>query len=597
VRGLLLVRRGMPDGRDYAYAEAHRTPVYELGVSVETIREQRKITCDVLVVGGGIAGCFAAIKAREKGASVLLIDKGCAGKSGQSPYAGSFMVFNPAWGHDLPAWMDLVNRTSEYVNNRAWTELTITQSYDRYRDLLQWGVRFAGSSEENPTRFPAPSGVTEQLRFEEDRHGDYVQILRRQVRKSGARILDRIMLTELLKTDNRVFGGIGISVDEPVLYVISAAATVLCVGACGYKPAAYPPIVQLTGDGEAMAYRAGAEILGKEFVDTHISRVDIPVGIPNMLGRKQPVPPALAGLDGPKRGRTLYNAEGKPLPPRPEGGSKYTFTYLETEFEAHAGRAPIYTDAPDGEREMVGGACLGMSLRKADGLWPADLQGRSTLPGLFAAGDALGTMQNGSAYALTGSALANGAVSGALAGSAAAEEALRIGHATIPEEETSRAAQYVLEPLARKGGFSPQWVTQLLQNTLMPYFVSYIKRADRLEAVLSLVLYYREQLDPKLFARDLHQLRLAHETRSMLLSAEMRLRSALFRTESRGNHYREDFPCRRDPDWLAWTKIGLNNGKMELSKVPIPEIWHPDLNLPYLERYPYRFPGETEPGN
>jgi hypothetical protein len=83
----------------------------------------------------------------------------------------------------------------------------------------------------------------------------------------------------------------------------------------------------------------------------------------------------------------------------------------------------------------------------------------------------------------------------------------------------------------------------------------------------------------------------------MLLSAEMRLRSALFRTESRGNHFREDFPRRRDPDWLAWTKIGLNNGKMELSKVPIPEIWHPNLNLPYHERYPYRFPGETEPGN
>lgn len=560
---------------------------------METIWEQRQIRCDVLVVGGGIAGCFAAIKAREKGASVLLIDKGYVGKSGQSPYAGSFMVYNPAWGHDLQAWMDLVNRTSEYVNNRAWTELTITGSYERYLDLLQWGVRFAGNSKDEPTRFPGPSGVTEQLRFEEDKHGDYVQVLRRQVRKSGAQILDRIMLTELLRANNCVVGGIGLSVDDPVLYVFAASATVLCVGACGYKPVAYPPIVQLTGDGEAMAYRAGAEVLGKEFVDTHISRRDIPVGIPNMLGRKHPVPAALVGLDGPKRGRKLNNAEGNSLSPRPDGSSKYSFTYLETEFEVHAGRAPIYTDAPDGEREMVGGACLGMSLRKADGLWPADLHGRSTLSGLFAAGDALGTMQNGSAYALTGSAIANGAVTGALAGAAAAEEALSIGQVHIPEEEISRATHYVRGPIERRGGFSPQWVTQLLQNTLMPYFISYIKRADRLELALSMVLYYQEQLAPKILARDLHQLRLAHETRNMLLSAEMRLRSGLFRTESRGNHFREDFPSRHDPEWLAWTKIGQKDGKMELSRIRIPGAWHPDLSIPYFERYPYRFPGET----
>ena len=564
---------------------------------MEAIREQRQINCDVLVVGGGIAGCFAAIKACENGASVLLIDKGYVGKSGQSPYAGSFMVFNPAWGHDLQAWMDLVNRTSEYVNNRAWTELTITGSYERYLDLLQWGVRFVGGSTDDPTRFPAPSGVTENLRFEEDKPGDYVQVLRRQARRSGVRILDRIMLTELLKADNRVVGGIGLSVDKPVLHVFAAAATVLCVGACGYKPAAYPPIVQLTGDGEAMAYRAGAEILGKEFVDTHVSRKDIPVGIPNMLGRKQPVPAWLAELDGPKRGQRLINAEGGVLPVRPDGSSKYTFTYLEAEFEAHAGRAPIYTDAPDGEREMVGGACLGMSLHKADGLWPADLHGRSTLPGLFAAGDALGTMQNGSAYALTGSAIANGAVTGALAGAAAAEEALHIGQVRIPDEELSRAVHISLEPLERKGGFSPQWVTQLLQNTLMPYFVSYIKRADRLEANLAMLEYYQEQLAPRIIARDLHQLRLAHETRSMLVSAEMRLRSALFRTESRGNHFREDFPRRRDPEWLAWTKIGQKDGKMELCKVPIPEAWRPDLSLPNSARYPFRFPGETVAGD
>jgi succinate dehydrogenase/fumarate reductase flavoprotein subunit len=102
----------------------------------------------------------------------------------------------------------------------------------------------------------------------------------------------------------------------------------------------------------------------------------------------------------------------------------------------------------------------------------------------------------------------------------------------------------------------------------------------------------QEHLVPKLFARDPHELRLAHETKNMVLSAEMRLRSALFRTESRGNHYREDYPRRDDPDWLAWVKIEEEQGKMKLTKVPVPKEWWPDLSMPYQQRYPFRFPGE-----
>jgi succinate dehydrogenase/fumarate reductase flavoprotein subunit len=66
---------------------------------------------DVLVIGGGIAGCFAAIKASEQGARVILVDKGHAGKSGQTPYAGNFMAYNPAWGHNIDEWMNYINKT------------------------------------------------------------------------------------------------------------------------------------------------------------------------------------------------------------------------------------------------------------------------------------------------------------------------------------------------------------------------------------------------------------------------------------------------------------------------------------------------------
>jgi succinate dehydrogenase/fumarate reductase flavoprotein subunit len=556
-------------------------------------RVDKTIEADVLVIGGGIAAYFAAIKASEQGAKVVLVDKGYVGKSGQTPYANTYMAFNPAWGHKFDDWMNYINRVSEYVNNRAWTELTIRESYNRYKDLVSWGVKFKKGADGEPTRFPTVPGLIEHLQFEEKTLGDYAKIIRKQVFKSGVKILDKIMATELLKQDGRITGAIGIPLDSYDQYHFVAKATILCVGACGFKPAGYPPIVQLTCDGEGMAYRAGAEILGKEFVDTHVTRVDVP----GIIGRRN-VSADLEAMVGRKPepgkgGGPRIDAEGNMLPRRPAEASQYGHTYLELPFFAHAGRTPIYTRTDTGDKEMVGGACLGMSLRKADGLWPAHANCASNLPGLYAAGDALGTMQNGAVYAILGSSLAGSAATGTIAGVAAAKEALQMGNLTVDEKEIARARQVTHAPKERKGGYSPRWVTQLLQNTMMPYFISYIKKADRLEATLTLVGFMQEHLVPKLFARDPHELRLAHETKNMVLSAEMRLRSSLFRTESRGNHYREDYPRRDDPNWLAWSKIKEVQGKMQLTKVAVPkEVW-PDLSIPYEQRYPFRFPGES----
>jgi succinate dehydrogenase/fumarate reductase flavoprotein subunit len=76
----------------------------------------------------------------------------------------------------------------------------------------------------------------------------------------------------------------------------------------------------------------------------------------------------------------------------------------------------------------------------------------------------------------------------------------------------------------------------------------------------------------------------------MVLNAEMILRASLFRTESRGLHYREDYPRRDDPTWLAWTKVKAEKGKMTLSKEPVPKEWWPDLSRPEEERYIEVFP-------
>ncbi len=526
---------------------------------------------DVLVIGGGIAGFFAAIKAKEKGADVILVDKGYAGKSGQTPFAGSYCVFNPGWGDDLDAWMHQINTVGEYVNNREWTEIGFLDSYARYQDLVSYGVEFGKTRDGRlERRAMRELGSCESL-FLEPRV--FAELLRKQAKKRGVKILDRTMVTELLQQDGKVVGAIGLPAESYDLIVFKAKATVMCAGAGGFKPAGWP-IHALTADADAMAYRAGAEITGKEFADTHATHAANPayLGFAKRRGR-------------PPRGKRV-NAEGDEV-------KRFGTLFLGLEFEAHAGRAPItFEPAEPGveKRVMIGGASSGMSVHKAEGVWPVDLHCGTSVPGLYAAGDSLGTMQSGAIYATIGLALSGSSVSGARAGWAAAEYALQTEKTSTDEDLLVSLEKSILAPTERKGGFSPRWVTQQLQNVMMPYYVMYIKHGDRMQAVLTMVEFFRDHLVPKLTAQDPHELRLAHETRNMVLNAEMRLRSSLVRTESRGCHYREDYPQRDDPNWLAWVLLKEEQGEMKVIKKPVPEEWWPDLSKPYKERYVFQYP-------
>lgn len=551
---------------------------------------EQAMTCDVLVIGGGIAACFAAVKAQEAGASVIMVDKGYVGRSGQSPYADSFLIFHPEWGHDLEASMATINRHSEYLNDQYWTRKCLLDSWDRYQDLLDWGCTF----KKNPDGSLAvrqEGKLPAAVQFDKSA-GAYGKILRKKVLSVGVKIVDQVMIVDFLKENGRIVGAIGLPNDNCNLITFISKATISCIGACGYKPTGYPPLMPLTCDGEAMAYRAGAGILGKEFVDAHYSKEGMPDPVAQRTaGDPPPVtvprPGAAEGDGGPKLRR---NGLGVVISDRPDSVSGYMFTYLQSEFAVHAGQGPIYSRGA----KSFGGAALGMSLRKADGLFPADRECRSSLPGLFAAGDALGNMQNGAAYSTGGGSIEGGSVTGTIAGRAAAKEAAAMVLPQVSQKELQRAQTYVLEPLERKSGFGPRWAIELLRNYMMPYFVCFIKKADRLQATLALITFLEEHISPMLYAADAHELRLAHEAKNMILSAEMRLRSGLFRTESRGNHYREDFPNRDDENWFCWTKIKNADGEMVLEKVPLPAEYRPDSSLSYREKYPFPFPGEKE---
>ncbi len=543
-------------------------------------QRDRVIECDVLVVGGGIAGGYAAVKAHDAGAKVVLVDKGYMSRSGQSPYVDSFLVFNPDWGDDLDEWLDMIGRTGEYLNHRDWTEVGLADSHERYRELVEWGVEFAKNDDGSLYRRDNILGTTKSMFMEP---GSIPNALREQMKQRGIQIVYRRMIYDLIKADGRIVGAVGFGAKSYQLSVFKCSSVVLATGASGMKGPHWP-IHMLTGDGDAMAYRAGAAITGKEFMDPHSTDAAQPANFDwsfKFGGRT---------IDelGPPQG-TLVNANGDEVPRR---GT----LYLELEFEAHAGNAPVKFH-PDREgmepRERLGGGAAGMSIHKAEGVWTNDLHGWSGVPGLYAAGDALGSMASGAVYAAMGLSSANCAVTGARAGTAAALYSANVENVDPDDSELERLRHEIVSPTKRAGGFTPRWLTTVLQNYMIPYYVLMVKRHDRLEATLTMIEYVRDDLLPKMYATDPHELRLAHEVSNMVLNAEMRLRAGIERTESRGCHYREDHPFRDDENWLRWVLIRKGAEGMVLETEPVPDAWRPDSAMPYTERYEWRIPGEA----
>lgn len=209
-----------------------------------------------------------------------------------------------------------------------------------------------------------------------------------------------------------------------------------------------------------------------------------------------------------------------------------------------------------------------------------DLSCATTVPGLYTAGDCCCTWSWGAINAGAPPGLLPAGVTGRHAGRSAAMWA---GEHARPEPDVSGLLEGQYVPLRRRGGYDPRWVCQLLQNTMLPYYVLHIKKADRLQAALTNVAFFRDHLVPMLKAGDAHELRLCHEVKSMVTNAEFILRSSLMREESRGWHYREDFPVQDDENWLAWVLMRRGGEGMVTEKAPIPPAWLEDD--PTQDRY------------
>ncbi len=563
---------------------------------------------DLLVIGSGFAGTFAAIEARKQGLKVLMMDKGSVGLSGMSAWASDCRPFDPSL-YDREEWLRNVSRSTEYLNDRKWLEFFLDESLEIWNTLWDWGA------------YPSKP-------FQRS------SVFRQQLEKAGVTMVERVMATGLIQDETgRVCGAVGFTYDDTEqecrAVVVRAKAVILATGAGGYKSPGFP-IWGLTFDGDAMAYAAGAWITGKEFHDTHTTFSKYPaasyeawswaqdtvgplvlVGPPSATGRggltltsafraaegrisRRAGPPAPGGGQG-DRGRP--GARGPR--PSPEDNKKY----LGKGFLTRPGLNVDLGGPPSGgggRRRIdlgfrVGGATAGMGVHKGEGVFCSDYTGAADgVEGLYAAGDALGSMMCGAVYPGRGFSSYGSAIQGRRAARFAAEFVKGAAEPRIRPAAIEKLIQAMWAPRENAEGFSPKWVTQTLRNTMTPYHILYIKSPSRLNGALASIEYIRQHCVPKLIARDGHELRLAHETANMLLNAEMKLRAGLFRTESRGTHYREDFPARNDKEWLCWVKIKRDAGRMVLAKHPIPAEWRPDPKLPYRERYPNPLPGEDE---
>ena len=527
--------------------------------------EMDYMSTDVLVIGSGMAGLFAAVKAHDAGANVMMVSKGRLGASGQTPFAKGIFAYDPSKEKlSIDEFVDTVSRSALGTNNPVYTKQMAVHSLARVNDLKEWG--FFDSSL-------------------------YHKSFSKPIEERNIPVHERIVITHLIKEDGMMKGAAGFSVDKQKVIFYQAKSVILCTGAGGFKPNGFP-ICDLTHDGTIMAYNIGAKVTGKEWNDGHPARAENPAACYDGWGDMFEKKPGTTGIEvhhdlGVDMNYMAY-VNGNPLKMGPPGSSDSKGSiggpYTPAEFKRNDSQPPQggKEQPRDGKRPdkegggppgmgggRVGGSSAGMAIHKAEGLVPINDQCESNIPGLYAAGDALGSYMAGAIYTQIGSSLAGSAVQGGVAGKAAANYSKSVKHIEISPIKIKEIKEEVLAPLKREAGYSPAWVTQTLQGIMIPNFIIYIKKGNLLQAALSYVQELRDHHLPMLRAANMHELRLAHETANMIISAEMKLKASIMRTESRCSHFRLDYPETNNEEWEAWINIFKGeDGNMQFEKQP-----------------------------
>ena len=578
---------------------------------------EEEYIADVVVVGCGFAGLNAAVSARETGAQVLVIDKGRPGYSGLSPWPSSFRWFDPDRGDDAEAFRQAMMQGGDYLSNLNWYDKWIKESKGIYERLTDWGilVQFPRASEAGDS-YEREDFVGYRETFDKfDRRKKWIAVLK----KYGIPYLEHTMVTDLLTGDGGrgIAGILAMHTQSGQMITVRAKAVVLATGGGSYKPTGYPTGGN-TFDGEYMAYQLGLPITGKEFEDFHNTPATAPgnVFLDNHWQYLENI--WLCGGDITAENARTY-AAGKGNAMVLDKVRKATYGMAKADgseiqdvreaFFTRRGGSAVYGTDPEEVRSgkmstpvaasLLAGAATGMCCHLTSGVFCGleDEDGATGIKGLYVAGDGIhATSPSGAAYPCgVGFTSCFTSIDGSHAGTAAGEFSRHAEQLEVSGETIEEKKREFLAPLAREKGFDPNWARDVLHATMAPYWVSTAKTEPTLRAALTQVEYMRDHVIPRLTAASSHDLRLCAEMKHKVLSAELKLRAGLLREESRGTHYRSDIPYRVDEEYLCYIlQEKQAEGAPETRKIPVPEAFAGDRDLPYEKRYVYYFPGEPE---
>jgi len=550
---------------------------------------------DVLIIGAGGAGLRAALEALAQGASVGVVCKSLLGKAhtvmAEGGIAAAMANVDPAdnWKTHFRDTM----RGGKFLNNWRMAQLHAQEAPDRVRELEQWGALF-DRTEDGAILQRAFGGHTfKRLCHVGDRTGlEMIRTLQDRGVHQGIDVYMECTVTRLLTDGGRVAGAFAYWRETGRLIVFKAKSIVIATGGIGKAWRVTSNSWEYTGDGMALAYEAGAELMDMEFVQFHPTGMVWPPGVQGIL-----VTEAVRGEGG-----ILRNKVGERFMER------YDPKRMELSTRDVVARS-IYTEVKEGRGTEHGGAYLDISHKPAEyvkkklpsmyhqfkeladvditkgpmevgptchymmgGIRVDAETAQSTVPGLFAAGEAAAGLHGSNR--LGGNSLSDLLVFGRRAGHAAADHAKRVSAPSLDNAQIEQAEKELLAPFSNSGTESPYAVHRDLQEVMQNLVGIYRMQEDLKKALLELEKLRARAAKAsvegsRLFNPGWH---LSYDLKSMLIVSEAVTLSALARTESRGAHSRIDYP-NADAVWEKKNNIIVREGgEMKRRESPVPEM-------------------------
>jgi len=534
-----------------------------------------QINTDVLVVGGGCAAARAALEARANGVEVMMLVKGAFGRCGATSYRvsdiGSFSIADgcddPDDNHEFhfQETMDAGMGMCDPMLVRILVE-NAPRIID---DFNKWGIHFMEQKGKHLINM-ACFGRRPRMHIVQGFGFPIMSILKEIIFESGIRVMPDTMAVELVVHGGKCIGVLALGPREEVL-AINAGATVLATGGAGqlFSHTLYP--ADLTGDGYAMALRAGASLINTEFMQMGIGAALPKLLIGNWIW---PLYPNVVDPEGRSilskhlplgvSAEECMQDKSTHWPFSVEHSAKYIDIAVFNEARENDDHS-VFLDLRDKADEIPQDHPLigmryqwllshGIDVRR--GLIPiinyshsfgggviVDSQGRTTLPGLYAAGEVAGGMHG--ANRVGGNMLLACQVFGAISGFNAAEESLD-ANPQIPSEAMDR----LFATLHHLGGNNDKDIAHLRQRLKRVFwtYLMVVRNEKGLVCALDEVRNIRQNLTES--GKDsLKNLKRQLEIRNMLDVGEVVAEAALIRKESRGSHHREDFPIRDEEDF------------------------------------------------